>query len=305
MNRLEKKCFVAATGSHLLLFCLIVFGSAFFVSKKEKVPSDFKMRVVPSKLIDAAFSGGGGDPTVKPSEELQKGAPDAPPPAPEPRKPEPPKPEPAPPKPEPAPDPVPEPPRTTAKKSPLPLTETKRQPKPDTKSRAETIISELTPTKRNDGAKRKALEKAAADARERSERAWKEQNQKLAKQIGSTVDGLSQGFEKGTVVKAYGPGGEAYANYADWVHQVYDDAWNLSDMMSDQEFRVEVRVVIHRSGRVIDARIEKKSGNAALDRSVQKALEKVRTLPPFPEGSLDQQRTFNIHFVPKFKRSIG
>jgi TonB family protein len=265
------------------------------------------MRVVPTKMIDAALSGGGGDPTVKPSDELQKGSPEAPPkPQPEPPKAEPPKvtPQPAPPQPE----PTPPPPRTTEKKSPLPLVETKRAPKPDAKSRADSIIAALTPAKRTDADKRNAQEAqkmAAAEARERSERAWNSQNQQLAKQIGSAVEGLSQGFEKGTVVKAYGPGGEAYANYADWVQQVYDDAWITPDMMSDEELHVEVRIVIHRSGRVIDARIEKKSGNRALDRSVQSAIDKVKTIKPFPEGSLDQQRTFNINFVPKFKRSTG
>lgn len=305
MSQLERKCFAASTGSHLLLVCLVVFGSAFFVSKRDKAPAEYpKMRVVPTRMIDAALSGGGGDPTVKPSDELQKGAPDATPkPQPEPPKPEPPKvtPQPVPPQPQPA----PQPPRTTAKKSALPLVETKRPPKPDTKSRADTIFADLKPTKRNDADKRKAQEKAAAEARERSEREWKSQNQKLARQIGSAVGELAQGFEKGTVVTAYGPGGAAYANYADWVHQVYDDAWVMSDMMSDEELRVEVRVAIHRSGRIIDARVEKKSGNAALDRSVQNALDKVRTIKPFPEGSLDQQRTFIINFVPKFKRTIG
>ncbi len=300
MSQLERKCFAASTGSHLLLVCLVVFGSAFFVSKRDTTPTQYpKMRVVPTKMIDAALSGGGGDPTVKPSDELQKGAPDATPkPQPEPTKVTP---QPVPPQPEPA----PQPPQTTVKKPTLPLVETKRAPKPETKSRADTILADLKPTKRNDADKRKAQEKAAAEARERSDREWKSQNQKIARQIGSAVGELAQGFEKGTVVKAYGPGGEAYANYADWVHQVYDDAWIMSDMLSDEEMHVEVRVVIHRSGRVIDARIEKKSGNSALDRSVQSAIDKVRTIKPFPEGSLDQQRTFIINFVPKFKRSLG
>jgi colicin import membrane protein len=305
MSRLEKKCFAASTGSHVLLLCLVVFGSAFFVSKRDKAPTQStKMRVVPTKMIDAALSGGGGDPTVKPSDELQKGSPEAPPkPQPEPPKPEPPKvtPQPAPPQPE----PTPPPPRTTEKKSPLPLVETKRAPKPDAKSRADSIIADLKPTKLSAADRRKAQEDAARQARVQAEREWKSQNQQLAKQIGSAVEGLSQGFEKGTVVKAYGPGGEAYANYADWVQQVYDDAWITPDMMSDEELHVEVRIVIHRSGRVIDARIEKKSGNRALDRSVQSAIDKVKTLKPFPEGSLDQQRTFNINFVPKPKRSTG
>lgn len=311
MNRLEKKCFAASTGSHALLLCIIVFGSAFFIStKKEKSPSDYsKLKVVPSKLVDAAFSGGGGDPSVKPSEELQKGAPDAPPPEPEPPKPEPPKPEPPKLKPEPVappPDPIPaappEPTRATTKKSPLPLTETKRSPKPETKS---DILAELKPTKRNDADKRKAQEKAAAEARAQAEREWNSQNQKLAKKIDGAVHGLSQGFEKGTVVKASGPGGEAYQNYADYVHQIYDDAWLTPDLMTDQEVQVEVRIIIHRSGRIIEARISKKSGSAALDRSVQSALDRVRSLKAFPESALDQQRTFIINFVPKLKKSIG
>ena len=314
MNRLEKKCFAASAGSHVLLVCLIIFGSAFFVAtKKEKAPSEYtKMKVVPSKLVDAAFSGGGGDPTVKPSEELQKGAPDAPPPATEPPKPEPPKPEPPKVKPEPvtsppepATAPAPEPPKPTSKKSPIPLVETKRTPQPDEKARAESIVAALKPTKRNDADKRKAQEKAAAEARERAEREWNSQNKQLAKQIGSAVEGLSQGFEKGTVVRAYGPGGAAYQNYGDYVKQTFDDAWLTPDLMTDQEVQVEVRLVIHRTGRIIEARITRKSGNASLDRSVQGALDRVRSLKPFPEGALDQQRTFIIDFVPKFKKSVG
>ena len=34
MNRLDKKCFIASTGTHLFLALLLVFGSAFFISRE-------------------------------------------------------------------------------------------------------------------------------------------------------------------------------------------------------------------------------------------------------------------------------
>jgi hypothetical protein len=34
-NRLQKKCFIAATGFHLLLVGIVLFGSAFFSSNEK------------------------------------------------------------------------------------------------------------------------------------------------------------------------------------------------------------------------------------------------------------------------------
>ena len=63
MNRLQKKCFVASAGLHLLLGLILVIGPAFLVSqsKPDNMPVlDF----VPLKTVDALMSGG-GDPTAK------------------------------------------------------------------------------------------------------------------------------------------------------------------------------------------------------------------------------------------------
>ena len=59
-------------GMHLLLFLVVVFGAAFFVShdKSLSLPA---LRAVPTKLIDDALSGGGGNPNIAPSDAQQKG----------------------------------------------------------------------------------------------------------------------------------------------------------------------------------------------------------------------------------------
>src|SRR5256885_13198866 len=104
MDRLQKKCLVGSTCMHAFLAFVLVIGSAFFVNK-ERAQIVPKVRIVPTRLIDAALAGGGGNPKVAPSEDQQKGdtvKPLAPPP-------EPPKVVQAPPRPEPKPEVKPEP----------------------------------------------------------------------------------------------------------------------------------------------------------------------------------------------------
>ena len=68
---------------------------------------------------------------------------------------------------------------------------------------------------------------------------------------------------------------------------------------------MKVKVVIARDGSVITDAILKRSGIPALDKSVENALNRVRQLPPFPEGAKDAQRTFIINFNLKAKRLLG
>src|SRR6187455_2841192 len=72
MDRLQKKCLVGSTCFHAFLALLLVVGSAFFI-EKERVLAQPRIRVVPTRLIDAALAGGGGNPKVAPSDDQQKG----------------------------------------------------------------------------------------------------------------------------------------------------------------------------------------------------------------------------------------
>src|ERR1043166_8501050 len=90
MSRLVKKCLLASTGLHALLLLLVLFGSAFFVVK-EKPISEQKLQFYPSKFVEAALAGGGGNPNIPRTDDVQKGSPPAPdqPPPPTPTQPKP------------------------------------------------------------------------------------------------------------------------------------------------------------------------------------------------------------------------
>ena len=94
----------------------------------------------------------------------------------------------------------------------------------------------------------------------------------------------------------------AYANYASVVKSVYDAAWTLPDTIAKDE-NVTVKVTIASDGTVISARIIDRSGDAPVDASVQRALDRVSFVARFPEGSSDKQRTYTINFNPQIKKS--
>jgi TonB family protein len=282
MDRLQKKCLIASFGTHGFLVLLLMFGSAFFVAKKQdiNIPA---IRVVPGKLVDALVSGGGGSPQVPPSDEKIKGdtlveQPAAP-------QPQPPTPVSTPPKPEPR--------ATEAPK--LALTPVTRKTQQKTASDKGLPELKLTPVSPQSAAKTTAK----ADARAEKQRS------QIAEKLGNTVASLRSGFEQGTAVEVNGPGGEAFVNYAQWVKQVYQDAWIVTDDMDDERATAKVSVTIARKGDVISAKIVRKSGNAVLDESVARTLAKVRFVAPFPEGAKDSERTFIINFNLKAKRAIG
>ena len=75
--------------------------------------------------------------------------------------------------------------------------------------------------------------------------------------------------------------------------------------IADDDSVVVARIVVHRTGRIISASISERSGLSPLDKSVQRALDGVKSLPPFPESTRDQERTFVIEFSLKAKRLVG
>jgi TonB family protein len=96
----------------------------------------------------------------------------------------------------------------------------------------------------------------------------------------------------------------AYANYASVVKSIYDQAWTLPDSIANDDENVKVTVTIARDGTVISARIIEKAGDAPVDNSVQRTLDRVTYIAPFPDGATDRQRTYTINFNPKAKRTL-
>lgn len=295
MDRLGKKCFVASCGMHAVLVLVVLFGAAFFTPEKKAPPVD-NLTMIPSRLIDDALSGGGGNPKIAPSDAKIKG--DTLNPVP----PQPVKPQPEPPKQKVVETPQPKPPEPKPPKIETPKPTTKTIPKdpPKTTTKKDAPI-ELTPVSKTKTDREKARKEAEAKARA----ADKAAQDRMAKAIGKVRESMKQGFTSGTAVEVSGPGGEAYASYRSFVFAAYDNAWQVQPDIADDDAVVVARIVIHRTGRIISAAISERSGMSALDKSVQRALDGVKSLPPFPESTRDQERTFVIEFSLKAKRLIG
>ncbi len=328
MDRMQKKCLTASASLHGFLVLLLVFGSAFFVAK-EKPISYPKLQFVPSKFVESALAGGGGNPNIARTDDVQKGSPDAPkqlinPPA-EAARPQ----QPTPPAPEPEPQPAKAEPKKTEKKvtepKPEPAT-TSKKPAPKATETAKPKVSDkpaptkpridlsaLKPVTRTSDDKRKAQAEEEARESARQEAAAvasaNAARQRLAKQFGKAAGDLQRGFASGTKVDVGGPGGEAYANYGAFVQQAYQDAWKsqtkLFNELNDDDFAAVVQVVITREGRVVQARITDRSPSAVMNRCVQRALDAVRNLPPFPAHITDSERAFTIEFNLKTNRTTG
>src|SRR5438093_869549 len=63
MNRIQKKCCIAATGTHLLLVLILFFGPG-FLSSSSKPDSTRDINFIPVRTIDEAFSHSAGNPNA-------------------------------------------------------------------------------------------------------------------------------------------------------------------------------------------------------------------------------------------------
>jgi colicin import membrane protein len=298
MSRLEKKCVIASAAMHGLLLVIALVGPAFLSSRKDAVDLPL-LDVIPSKLVDAALSGG-GNPNAKPpppAEKIQQQQPSVQQPI-SPRV----EPQTAPKPVEPKPQPVRNP-ETLRQEVKVTRDVPEKTAPPKREIKVSKQVVKLSDDDEKD-AKARAQEEAKARAKAEADARRRATQQALARVNGASRS-LSENLSSGTTIDMPGPGGEAYANYTQVVKSIYDHAWIDPQEVSDEQAVVQVKVVIARDGKVISDVIIKKSGNAALDKSVQNALDRVDFIAPFPEGAKDSQRTFIINFNLKAKRLLG
>ena len=297
MNRLQQKCVIASGGVHLLLIVILVIGPAFLTSKGKSDNSPI-LDVIPGKLIDAAFSGGGNP----------HGTP--PPPAP-----------PAPPAPQVA-QPAPQPERV---KAPEPEKVNEPQPRPEPVEEAKPLKPDPDSLETSDNHKHKKPEVSTTpivrkqdtgksvkkpnttSSTDNEERRMADARRRAAELIGATARSLRDDVSPGISMDPIGPGGggEAYASYDQVVRSIYWHAWTAPEDTASDEAVTKVTVTIESSGTVLSAHIIKPSGDASVDRSVQRTLDRVTFIAPFPEGAREKQRTYTINFNLKAKRLTG
>jgi outer membrane biosynthesis protein TonB len=284
MDRLQKKCFMAATGMHVLLAVILLLGSA-FMSRSPKQEEIQMIDFVPTVISDGAV--GGGNPKADR--------------APAPRVVTPP----APPK-EVAPAPVVKPQPKAVEPDPTPVKEKadpdsvepvkhKRLPKVST-----TVVNQKNAkpvkVKVDDG---KAEEKRMADAR-----------RQLAAAIASAASEVQSGGSSATPIvigdKGPGGGGPSYAGLESWIQKVYLDSWAPPEDTAKENAIAKASITIARDGSVIAFHVTTHSGDTSIDASVQKTLERVTTIGrAFPDSIKDKQRTYILLFDLRAKRSMA
>lgn len=286
MTRLQKKCLIAAAGTHLLVIVVLLCSG--FITSKPKVDDTQLLDVIPANLVDAAMTSGAKEaPTPPPVTEPPK--PVVTPPTPP--VPEPPKPvvTPPPPKVEPVTPPEVKP----VAKAEIPIA---KPPKPTPPK----IKVNLEPVVRN--SKQVADDKAAADAAAAKAERLKADRLKAFQTAARSIKNNSS---TATTVEIKGSSSVSYANYSTVVKSIYDRAWTPPDDMASDDVNTKVSVTISSDGKVVSSRITDRSGDAKVDASVQRALDKVDFVAPFPEGATEKERTFIINFNPQAKRLNG
>jgi TonB family protein len=294
MNRLQKKCFLASAGMHLSLLVIFLFGSAFVSKSSKSDVSDLNFE--PTILTDTGLQGGGNPKAGSPPMKEKSPTPAPPPPAPPQPKSEP--------KPEPKSKPVEEPTPKLKDKAEADSLETasKKLKRPQ--------ISTNLVTKKITNDKQALAKSAAAKAAVAEQRRENDARLALAREIQQTAASLSGSGSSATklVVGDYGPGGggPSYGGYESWVKKVYMDAWAPPSDPSKDSAVAEATITIRRDGTIDDFRIVSRSGDSSVDASVQKTLERVRTIGrPFPEGAKDSKRTYTLVFDLKAKRGMA
>lgn len=232
-----------------------------------------------------------------------------------------------------------EPPPKPAKVEPRPLpvtakgkeapvkkdTKKPREPEPSTKTAAaKPAPTKDTPTKstikiadtshlvsHKADAEAKAKQKADAEERARADAAAKAAQQahiqrvaKMRSILGGVQGGLSSPVDI-HIDAGGGPNAQAFLDYGQMMVRIYEQAWLVPPNLSDSLAVVGVTVTVARNGRVLAWDLRKPSGNSAIDKSVRETLQKVFQFEPFPASFREPQRTFNIDFNLKAKRTTG
>ena len=191
------------------------------------------------------------------------------------------------------------PPTTTQTKptppKPKPVKITKPKPKPTppkpkpvktTKPKPQIKVN-LKPTiRRPDSSKVKAQQEAAERARKA--------NARRQETLNNSINRLSSNLSGSTAVNA--PLGRlAAANYESLMRKKYMDA-TFHPGAINRDPVVKVRLVIARSGNVLSAQIINNSGVTSWDRAVQKSLDRVKHIAPFPKSISGSKKTFTLNF---------
>jgi len=298
---------------HGFLFLLLLIGPAFLHQKAPDQTFTPILEMVNVKITDGETRGGGTPAAVAQAQSQPPAAPHpqqttqtAPREQPSPVVPRPPE------RPEPVEKQVPDdfsikPPVKTTKTEPK-----KTEPSPDSKTKP-TVNFDQVVTRRPSNNKKKEENRRSEQLSAQKSALQKAQNEraKILSGINSATTSIRQGSAGTTSVSlsGFGGGGEAFANYRDVVASVYKNKYEAvllsAGDIAEGADSVTAKITIDKSGSVVSSRIISKSNNSGLNRLVQRVIDGITRVAPFPEGATEDKREFTITFDLKAKRQLG
>ncbi|HEV2320040.1 MAG TPA: TonB family protein [Verrucomicrobiae bacterium] len=284
MNRLQKRCVIGTAGIHLLLLTILIFGPAFY--NRQPKTDNTVLDVIPANLVDAALNSG------------VQGA-QAPPPQVAPIPPsllQPP--------PQPAPKVV-QSPEPSEVPTPSLLDRFKEMFKPANPT-APTPTPDLKPVKRTETSHDDNIKVNLTKVRRKDSSTANPDNSSNARAIKSELRSLSHNLSSATRIDMPGNRSTASASYDAVVRSIYLRAIvaNLPAQVTHNNEHTLAKVTIARDGTVISATIISPSGDPVWDNAVQRTLDQVTFVAPFPEGAAEQQRTYPLDFNPQVAKEF-
>ena len=277
MNRVQKKCVIATAGLHLLLLTILLVGPAFY-NPQPKVDKALVLEMISPNVIDGPSTG----------------RPDVTPPAPAPPVALPP-PQPAPPTPQ-----VQTPPPTP----PKPV-----EPKPTISERLKELFNPapkpepVKPAPTEAKPEHKIQPNLTPVVRTPPKTSTVNSKPDNSKAINSALQNLRQKLSPGVVVDVPGASTVAYSSYKDALATIYYNAWVTPEGVANDEADTIVKIIVAKNGTVVSSRIVTPSGNAKIDDSVRRTLNRVSSLAPLPDQSKPEQE-FTLDFNLKTKQSL-
>ena len=121
--------------------------------------------------------------------------------------------------------------------------------------------------------------------------------------IASAIKNSQKNLKPGPVVDVPGESNVAYSSYKDTLATIYYNAWVTPEGAANDEADAIVRITVARDGTVVTSHIITPSGDAKVDDSVRRALDRVSSVGPLPDQSKSEQE-FTIDFNLKTKQML-
>jgi colicin import membrane protein len=182
--------------------------------------------------------------------------------------------------------------------APEEFTTSKKRVPPDQKALAERL-RQMREARSDSDAVRKAVEE------HRREAAARAAVRGIGERVAHRIEGPPAVPARGTGAGGFGGGSQGTVRVAPEIVEYFRklqervrESWVLPKALAPdaEKLTVVVRIVIEKDGRVSDTRVERGSGNAYFDESVQRAIRKASPLPIPPERLLGGEEYYEVGF---------